>query len=157
MNRKQPHIVDVIFVLALLGLFALSSLILITAGSEIYQNTVKNMQSNYEMRTSTSYLSEKVRHAKSFELTTLKDTDAIAISSYVGETEYVTYLYYYDGYLRELYTSADTDLGSSMLAAGQKITKLNSLTFDKDDNGLIKATLVYTDNHDTFILLNNHQ
>lgn len=156
MNRKQPHIVDVIFVLALLGLFALSSLFLITAGSEIYQNTVDNMRTNYEMRTSTSYLTEKVRHAKNIELTKLMDTDAIAITEFVDSTEYVTYLYYYDGYLRELHTTADNDLGPAILAAGQRITKLNSVTFTLKENGLIQTTLVYNDNTDTTILLSSY-
>lgn len=156
MNRKQPHIVDVIFVLALLGLFALSSLFLITAGSEIYQNTIDNMKTNYEMRTSTSYLTEKVRHAKNIELVELMNVDAIAISEYVNDTEYITYLYYHDGYLRELYTSADNELGESILSAGQKITKLNSVSFTEGDNGIIKTTLIYNNNTDTTLLLNTH-
>ena len=84
------------------------------------------------------------------------DVKALAISDYVESTEYITYLYYYDGYLRELHTAADNDLGSSILSAGQKITKLNSVSFTTDDNGLIKAVLVYNDNTDATLLLNTY-
>lgn len=154
MNNKQPHIIDIIFVLALLGLFALSSLFLITAGSEIYHNTIENMQTNYELRTSTSYLSEKIRHAPNAELISLKDTEALALYDYVGETQYVTYLYYYDGYIRELHVAADTDLGNAMLAAGQKISKLDSLSFEQLSDGIIRTNLVYSDNTNTTILFN---
>lgn len=156
MNQKQPHIVDVIFVLALLGLFALSSLFLITAGSEIYQNTMDNMSTNYEMRTSTTYLSEKARQARNIELTTLKDVTAIAITEDINDVTYVTYLYYYDGYMRELYTEADKDLGSSMLAAGQKICELNSIRFETENNGLIRTTLIYKDNTYASLLLSSY-
>ena len=154
MNQKQPHIVDVIFVLALFGLFSLSSLFLITAGSEIYHNTVKNMDRNYELRTSTSYLTEKVRHSKNTELIELKGEGAIALREIVNDTEYVTYLYYYDGYLRELHTIAGTDLGDSMLAAGQKITQLDHLSFNELSNGLIQTELVFSDKTNTTLLLN---
>lgn len=154
MNQKQTHIVDIIFILALFGLFALSSLFLITAGAEIYHNTVNNMQANYELRTSTSYLSEKIRQSECSDLVQLKGVDAIALYETVGQTDYVTYLYYYDGYLRELYVSSGTDLGDSMLMAGQKISELDSIRFWKSSPQMISADIVYKDKSTASLLLN---
>jgi hypothetical protein len=98
-QKTQPHIIDVIFVLALFGAFAFSSVMLIIIGSNIYRGTISNMQSNFETRTSASYIWEKVRQGELVESESLEGEDAIAIYKQIGDRQFVTYLYERDGYL----------------------------------------------------------
>ena len=66
MNQKQDkHIVDVLFVIGLFCIFALSSFFLISIGANIYRKTVAHMDENFNTRTSLSYVVEKIRQADS--------------------------------------------------------------------------------------------
>ena len=61
-QKQEKHfIVDILFVLALFGVFAVSALALVTIGADVYQHTVEDMGVNYESRTAVSYIMEKVR------------------------------------------------------------------------------------------------
>ena len=54
MKQEHSFIVDVLFVLALFGVFAISALVLVTIGADVYQHTVQDMSANYEPRTAVS-------------------------------------------------------------------------------------------------------
>ena len=61
MKQQKNFIVDILFVLALFGVFTFSALMLITIGAEVYRRTTSDMSNNYEIRTSVSYITEKIR------------------------------------------------------------------------------------------------
>jgi hypothetical protein len=111
------------------------------------------MHSNYELRTSTSYITEKVRQNNcaddqngGIKLVTLEDTTALCLPKTIDQTTYCTYLYCHDGYLKELFTNADTSsIGGSMLDAGQNIMELSSMEITEEDNGLLTIELFYND------------
>ena len=49
-QKQEKHfIVDILFVLALFGVFAVSALALVTIGADVYQHTVEDMGVNYEI------------------------------------------------------------------------------------------------------------
>ena len=54
-NRKM----DTVFVAALFVLFAITACLLILIGARQYRATAKAMNANYEVRTASSYLTEK--------------------------------------------------------------------------------------------------
>ena len=59
-QKQEKHfIVDILFVLALFGVFAVSALALVTIGADVYQHTVEDMGVNYESRTAVSYIMEQ--------------------------------------------------------------------------------------------------
>ncbi len=155
-QKQQPHIIDVIFVLALFGAFAISAVMLIIIGSGIYRGTISNMQDNFETRTSSSYICEKVRQGEKTDIRTIEGEDAIAIYKTYGERDFVTYLYHRDGYLCELFTSADTAIGSSTLAAGQKITELSSLQAEPASDSLIEIILENKNGSTSRLLLSSY-
>ena len=62
-ERQQRHIIDILFVLALFGIFALSAIFLITIGANIYGKTMNNMERNFDTRTALAYITEKVRRS----------------------------------------------------------------------------------------------
>lgn len=143
-TQEKHFIVDILFVLALFGVFAVSALSLVTIGADVYQHTVEDMGVNYESRTAVSYIMEKVRQndtADSIVLTMLEDTPALCMVSQVENDTYCTYLYLYDGHLKELFMKQDTSLGGSVLPAGTDIMDLDALTFKYAGDNLIRVFL----------------
>jgi hypothetical protein len=153
MEKQRSHIVDVLFVLALFGVFALSALVLTSIGADVYRHTVTNMQGNYEIRTAASYLEEKVRRGDSPEIVTFTGAQALSLPETINGTTYTTLLYYHDGYLRELYMRADADLGNDILSAGQKITELGDMTLSRLSDSMIRVELTLTDGKTQSLLL----
>mgnify|MGYP000271613250 FL=1 len=96
-QKQEKHfIVDILFVLALFGVFAVSALALVTIGADVYQHTVEDMGVNYESRTAVSYIMEKVRQndtTDSIFLTDLENVPALCMLSEIDEETYCTYLY----------------------------------------------------------------
>ncbi|MBD5548797.1 MAG: DUF4860 domain-containing protein [Lachnospiraceae bacterium] len=124
MEEKQPkHIIDTLFVIALFCLFALSAIFLITIGASIYGRTVNNMEDNFNNRTALAYITQKVRqsdNADSLSIGTFHECPALIITSRIENTEYCTYLYEYNGYLKEIMLrkgmTLDPDIGQNIIA-----------------------------------------
>lgn len=143
-TQEKHFIVDILFVLALFGVFAVSALALVTIGADVYQHTVEDMDVNYESRTAVSYIMEKVRQndtADSIFLTTLEDAPALCMLSEIDEDTYCTYLYYYEGHLKELFMRQGASLGGQLLPAGTDILELADLNFSYADDNLIRVSL----------------
>ena len=163
MDQKQEKhfIVDILFVLALFGVFAVSALIVVTIGADVYQHTVRDMSRNYDSRTAIAYISEKLRQSDAaledgtptIRLSSLSGQPALALRSEEEEGTFCTWLYLYDGYLRELYVREDADLGGSMLAAGEKILALSSLEYELVSDGLITVSMTLPDGQSVVLYL----
>ena len=143
-NQEKHFIVDILFVLALFGVFAVSALALVTIGADVYQHTVEDMRVNYESRTAVSYIMEKVRQndtADSISLTTLEDVPALCMLSRIEDETYCTYLYLYGGHLKELFIREGASLGGQALPAGTNIMELKDLAFSYASKDLICVSL----------------
>ena len=95
-TQEKHFIVDILFVLALFGVFAVSALALVTIGADVYQHTVEDMSVNYDSRTAVSYIMEKVRQsdtADSISLTTLEDVPALCMFSEIDEDTYLSLIH----------------------------------------------------------------
>lgn len=153
MKRNKNHIVDLLFVLVLFGIFALSALVLVSIGADVYQHTVSNMQTNYEVRTASSYLVEKMRQHNTVSITTLDDQTVLCFEDDNSDT--VTYLYCYEDYLRELYTRDGSDLGGNILKAGQKIVPVKDLIYEQISPSMIKTTIQASDENSQTVYLHS--
>ena len=51
-SRENQHMIDILFVLSLFCVFAVSSVVIILFGAHIYRSTVSQMDDNYTARTS---------------------------------------------------------------------------------------------------------
>lgn len=60
-QKQSGHVVDFLFTLSLFGVFTICALIVAAIGVQVYQNTVSNMENNYTVRTSLTYVAEKIR------------------------------------------------------------------------------------------------
>lgn len=122
-EKQQNHIIDTLFVIALFCLFALSAIFLIMIGANIYGRTVNNMEKNFDNRTALAYITEKVRQSDSADslcIGTFHECPALIITSRIEGTEYCTYLYEYEGCLREIMVhkgmTPDPGIGQTIIA-----------------------------------------
>ena len=146
MNRQQEHhIIDILFVIALFCIFALSAVFLITVGANIYGKTVSHMEDNFNCRTSFAYVTEKIRQADqngAVSVGELHELPAILITETVDDTRYITYLYQCNGYLKELMVREDTPLSPE---AGQDILPVTEFSFEEVNDKLLAFTITTTD------------
>lgn len=106
-KKEQHHTVDVLFVITLFLVFAVSVVMLTGTGANVYRNIVNSMSENYDSRTSFTYVINKIHTSDTdgaVTLGTYDGLDAVLISEEVSNVNYCTYLYYYDGYMREVFT-----------------------------------------------------
>lgn len=142
--RTRSRRIDSIFVMILFFLFALTAFVLVMIGVKQYQATADSMNYNYEVRTATSYLREKIRQNDShaaISIDTIEGADVLSLKSEVNGTVYYTYIYYYDGYLRELYVQ---DGSSFSLSSGQQIIELSGFELSEATDRLITVTITDT-------------
>ena len=141
--RRERHVVDLLFVIALMFLFAFSAIMLIALGADVYQKNVDTMQINYDRRTASAYLIQKVRQSDesgSISIGELKGSRALILTNAVGERDYSTWLYLYDGMLCEQLMRSDM---TPMPQAGQKILPLAGFdaSFASDDLLMMELVL----------------
>ncbi len=164
MKKNGRHIVDLLFVLALFGVFALSALTLANVGANVYRKTVTAMEQNVNERTPVSYLTEKVRRSDSLTsvgtaavtVATLGDIPALVLTEETEDASYNTYLYCLDGKLKELSVRSDMPDVSGMLAAGQDILDLEEMIPESAAPNLIKIHLTTADGETRTLLLSLH-
>jgi len=144
LNRNNSRAIDTFFILALLALFAITSFFVIIIGARQYHSIADQMTQNYETRTAASYLFEKFNQndvAGSVSVTDLDGIPSIALTQNINNQTYTTYIYAYEGYLREATVSEGTELTP---AYGQKIIEAASLDIKACSNHLYCFTLTDT-------------
>lgn len=155
-GNERKHMVDILFVLTLFFVFALSALTLIILGANIYKTTVNHMDESFNDRTSYAYITQKLRQndeAGSLSVGTLGSETALVATSEVNNTIYNTYIYSYDGNLCELLTRADMEMEPS---AGTKIIKINDFHIEQVNPRLYSVQIVTCDDNDISLYLSTH-
>lgn len=158
-RKEKSHIVDVLFVLALFGVFTISALVLVILGANIYKQTVSHMTDNYSSRMACSYFAEKVRQndlASSVELDELYGTEALVFLQEIDDETYATYLYYHDGYLKELFMRKGSNIGDTPLAAGNSIMKLESLDMEFVSDNLLEIYFTLSEGTQQHVYISTH-
>jgi hypothetical protein len=142
-NDNTRHMIDILFVLSLFALFAISSVVLILFGADIYKKTISSMDSNYASRTSVAYITEKIRQSDQYDSIYIDDSlgyERLMMTQEINGLTYATTLYEYDGYLYELFARTDIELP---IDAGQQVIAINNLKFELVTDSLLKVD--YTD------------
>lgn len=109
-KQEKKHTVDVLFVITLFCVFAISVIMATSFGANVYRNIVDDMDENYNTRTSYTYVINKIHQSDIqglISVGTYAGIDSLIISEEIDNIVYNTYLYYYDGALRELFTRSD--------------------------------------------------
>lgn len=148
--------IDTAFVSCLFLLFAVTSCILILIGAEQYRATTDAMKQNYEVRTTVSYLKEKLHQndtCAETETAYLAGGYALVLTNSIDGNTYSTYIYYYDGALREL-SAAETSAFTP--DSGQVIVTLESFDAEIVRPGLVRAVFKDTYGISHTLYLNVH-
>lgn len=134
-QSSQYHI-DGLLILLLFGLFAACVLMVLLTGAGAYSRLTERDRLAYDRRVCAQYIAERVHQADSAGCVTVEpfgDATALALS----QDGYVTRVYWYDGYMMELYTDEESELEPS---DGERIMELEGLSLSMD-GGLLTAEL----------------
>ncbi|MBO5550645.1 MAG: DUF4860 domain-containing protein [Lachnospiraceae bacterium] len=140
--RKRNRIVDV-FPILLFLIFTLSALGIVTFSVQIYRNIVERAEGRFDTETAAAYLSEKFRNHDdngSIQISDFMGNDAIAIEENIKDVPYITYIYVYDGYLRELFVEV-SKLADCTAKDGNEILPMRSLNTEKISDRLLRVKL----------------
>ncbi len=115
MNKLKGHSIDVIFMLLLFSIFAISSLMVILIGANVYQSIVGDMDDNNEIRASLTYISNKVKLNNTGDSVQIEQIDGVDVLTIYGGFEDKTCIYFHDGSLKEVLVARDDtiDIGVS--------------------------------------------
>lgn len=136
MNKKFTKITD-LTALLVFAAFAVCVLIVLLYGARVYQNLVQRGEESFEVRTATQYVSTRVRQAENVAVTDFEGCEALTIREQIEGSTYVTRVYCYGGYMRELYCAEKAALSPE---AGEKVMPVESLHFSVED-GLLTASI----------------
>lgn len=155
-GHSRKHMIDFIFPLTLLLVFAVSALIVLLLSARIYASQTERADANYQTSTPLSYITEKFhandtedavsvekhegKECLAFHSTVDSSADASKASDSSGS--YTTYLYTDDGWLKELVVRDDT---KASLKAGKKVIEAKDLTVSQEENGLYRITITEKD------------
>jgi hypothetical protein len=156
LGKEKKFMVDFLFVITLFFVFALSALMLVMIGANVYKNTVNNMSVNFNNRTAFAYLTEKIRQNDSYDLVTTgeyKGLDALVLTEIIDNTNYCTYIYLYDGHIKELFIKLGADIDPS---AGQDILEAKDFSVSNVNDSLYKISIVTSDDVTIPLLVSTH-
>ena len=139
-NKPRKHTIDIVFVITLFCVFAVSVIMLTGTGAGVYQKIVNNMREDYDSRVATSYLFNKIHRADAdgcVSVGRFNDSNALLLTEEIKNVNYCTYIYFYDGNLMEMFTRLDQKIDPSF---GNKIMSLSDYKVEQ-----ISPTLYHFD------------
>lgn len=152
-QTRSRHVIDFIFPIALFFVFAASSLVVLILAADIYGSTTNQLQANDENRTALSYISEKIRQNDAGgapEIATVEGIECLALAADYNDVPYTTYIYEYEGMLKELFARDDASVS---LKDGKDIMEISSLTILQIDDRLYQfITVDSQDREDSLVV-----
>ncbi|MBQ4346981.1 MAG: DUF4860 domain-containing protein [Firmicutes bacterium] len=131
---------DLLTGLILFCVFAGAMLMVLISGAGAYKKIGGELGSLYNERTSLGYISTKVRSYDEGGAVYLEDFEGLnclVLEEASGETKYLTRIYHYEGYIRELYSEAGIDLGPD---AGEELIAAKALDMEYAGEGLLRIS-----------------
>lgn len=152
-QTRQKHMIDLIFPIALFFVFAASSLAVLFLAADLYGTTTKEIQANDQSRTCLSYITQKIRQndsAGEISIEEIEGTRCLVLPGSYNNAACTTYIYLYDGMLKELFINDGVDIS---FKTGKAIMEVSSLTMKQIDSGLFQFTFQDIDGtSDSFII-----
>ena len=142
-NERKSRI-EGLLPLVLLSVFAVCVLAVLLTGADAYKALKARAQDGYDGRTAAQYLSTRFRQADAagaVDVESFGGADALVLSEEIDGARYETRIYCCDGYIRELFAAADSDLTPQ---DGEKVLPLAALELDWQD-GCLQAELTDAD------------
>lgn len=117
MREQKAKITDLLAPVTF-AVFALCILLVLLAGAKGYERLVSRGEETFQKGTAARYLTMRVRQAEQVAIGEFDGCEALAFYERVDGEDYVTYVYCYEGHLRELFCGENVQLGAS---SGEKI------------------------------------
>ncbi len=140
-RKQKTYMVDFIFTLSLFGVFAVSALLVLVIGANVYRSTVNTQEANAMKRTAIAYIAEKIRQndtSGSISAGEVEGCPALILKSEYGKESYSTYIYTYNGSLRELFMKSSA---VPALIAGQEIAEISGFSVDSVSDHLYRTSV----------------
>jgi hypothetical protein len=140
----KKHAANLVFTICLIGVFALSAILVAVLGARVYQNTAERLKSNFSTRTSLVYIAEKIRQsgAGGYYVVKFDGNNALVLKETAQDgVRYDTYIFAKNGKLRELTAQEGTNVNGM---DGEAIMDVKALDFKKTSS-IIRVTVKTAD------------
>ena len=140
MKGESRNKISDIFPILLFLVFTLSALGIVLASVQIYQRILEQAEENYDTETAVAYMTEKFRNhdaGGSIKVEPFRGHDAILIEESIKDVPYVTYIYAYGGYMRELFTDR-AGLETCIEDSGNRILEMKDFKAEKVTDRLVR-------------------
>lgn len=155
LTKNTNHSISSFSSLLLFGIFALFLMLMLLFSARLYQQTVKQNDSDSGLGTAVTYLSVKFRQhdqENGIFSGSLDGTPALCFRDEIKGKEYITYIYQKDGNLMELFTASDFPASAS---AGTVLSSVSDFQAEELGNGLFRISLESTEHISTQFLLHS--
>ncbi len=148
--KKQTSISD-IFPVALFLIFTFSVTFFVIISVQLYRSIVKHSGSSEDTDMAARYMVEKIRSHDELGNITVTDYmghEAVRLDKMVKDQPYVTYIYVYNGTLRELYVE-ESELSNCMEDSGTEILEITDMNIEKISDDLLRFNFSGNDNNNS--------
>lgn len=133
MREKRTKLTDLLAILVFVA-FTLCVLLVLLFGAKVYRGLVGRGEESFRARTAAQYVTTRVHQAERVSVADFEGCQALVIPEEIDGAIYLTRVYCYDGYIRELFSGENAALSPE---DGEKILPGASLIFSIEDNLLI--------------------
>ena len=132
-KQQNGQTMNLLFTMLLFLVFVLCALFTVLIGGKVYENINSRIEENYSGQVVLNYVANKVRQGDRADSVTVREIEGVPVlelSQQINGSSYITWIYYRDGAVRELFTDAGSGLG---LKDGLEIMECRGLTFHQED------------------------
>lgn len=129
-QRFRGQAFNILFTMLLFLVFVLCALFTVLIGGKVYENIQARIECSYTGSVALNYIANKVRQGDHYGAVKVREIDSVPVlelKQEISGVTYVTQIYYYDGYIRELFTDIQSGLG---LSDGLEIIRCEGLELD---------------------------
>ena len=148
--KKRTSISD-IFPVALFLIFTFSVMFFVIISVQLYRSIVKHSGSAEDTDIAARYMVEKIRshdELGNISVTDYMGHEAVRLDKMVKDQPYVTYIYVYNGTLRELYVEK-SELPNCTEDSGTEILEINDMDIEKISDDLLRFNFSGKDNNNS--------
>ena len=132
--------IDTVFVLIIFCVFAVSVLLVLALGANIYKNMTDVTREEYDERTALSYVWTRVKNSDesgSVSAGDFKGVSALFIDEEYGQTKYRTAIYTFNGRLNVLFSEEGLEFEPE---DGVPVMEVEDMAFSALEDGIIKVS-----------------
>lgn len=139
-NERTRSMTELLLMLVLLAIFAISALVIVMTGAGVYQSIAADQKSNADLRIPLSYVTNKIHQADAFgqvRVIDLEGTQVLVLAYQEDEASYETWIYALEGQLYEVTIASGSIL---RLADGIAVMPVRSFAIKEDGPRMLLLT-----------------